>query len=79
MADAVTTSFLRVLGSICGTHEALAAGSAGLVGPVLGNVLVAGATGLVTLLCFVVALRLLINPGERDPNHPKYRILSADR
>jgi hypothetical protein len=42
-------------------------------------VLVAGGAGLVTLSCIAAALWMLIDPGERDPNHPKYRVLDADR
>ncbi|HLI11189.1 MAG TPA: hypothetical protein VKY65_06275 [Alphaproteobacteria bacterium] len=79
MADSVAASFVQTLENICGVHQALASGSAGSAGTVLGNILVAGAAGVVTLLCFAVALRLLIRPGERDSNHPKYRILRPDR
>ena len=37
-----------------------------------------GAAGLVTLACIAATLRMLIDPGERNPNHPKYRVLDAD-
>jgi hypothetical protein len=79
MADALASPLLGLWGAICAAPQELDAGHHGLAGPILGDVLVAGAAGIVTLLCFVVALRLLISPGERDPHHPKYRILSADR
>lgn len=79
MADPTATSILRALGNICGAHEALAPAHGALAAPLLGNILVAGAAGLVTVACFIVALRLLINPGERDPDHPKFRILDTDR
>jgi hypothetical protein len=42
-------------------------------------VLVVGVAGLITLNCIVAALSMLIAPGERDPDHPKYRVLDADR
>lgn len=86
MANGIATSILNALSSICGGHATLAvsagglpSASSGLPGPVLGNILVVSAAGLVTLFCFVIAFRLLISPGERDPSHPKYRILSDDR
>ncbi len=71
--------FLGLWGAICASPGEFAAGHHGVGGPILGNVLVAGAAGVVTLLCFAVALHYLISPGERDPDHPKYRILSPDR
>jgi hypothetical protein len=73
MSEAFISAPVWLWGAICGSANET--GSA----PVLGNVLVAGAAGLVTLFCFIVALRMLIAPGERNPNHPKYRILSPDR
>ncbi|MCC6193409.1 MAG: hypothetical protein IT518_02985 [Burkholderiales bacterium] len=51
----------------------------GFEGPLLGNVLVAGGAGLITLACVAAALRMLIRPGERDRHHPKYRVLDPDR
>jgi hypothetical protein len=51
----------------------------GITGPLAGNALVASVAGIVTLACIVVAWRMLVHPGERDPGHPKYRVLDADR
>lgn len=65
--------------TICAAPQDAGANPHALAGPFLGNVLVASLSGLVTVACFVVAMRLLIRPGEGDPKHPKYRILSADR
>ncbi len=79
MLSQLTTWFLLLWAQVCGSHEGLVASGHGLAGPVLGNILVASAAGVVTLVCFVAALRMIIRPGEHDPNHPKYRILSADR
>jgi hypothetical protein len=79
MIDTITAWVLSALGYLCSAPAAAAKDHHGLAGPLLGNVLVAGAAALVTLACIVVALRMLINPGERDPNHPKYRVLDADR
>lgn len=50
-----------------------------LAGPLLGNVLVIAFAGLVTVGCFLAAIGMLLRPGERDRNHPKYRVLRDDR
>lgn len=80
MTDMITAWILSALGYLC-TAPATpnGAGDHSLAGPLLGNVLVAGGAGLVTLSCIVAALWMLIEPGERDPNHAKYRVLEADR
>lgn len=78
MIDQITVWVLSVLGDLCSAPVS-AGGHHGLAGPLLGNVLVAAAAGLVTLASIVVALRMIINPGESDPSHPKYRVLDADR
>jgi len=80
MTDTITAWVLSALGYLCTAHAtASGAGDHSLAGPVLGNVLVVGGAGLVTLSCIVAALWMLIYPGERDPNHPKHRVLDADR
>lgn len=68
---------LRIGQQICGSHSEIAVNPSGA--PVIGNFIVASLAGLVTLLCFIVALRMLVSPKERDPDHPKYRVLSGDR
>ncbi|MGH6715346.1 MAG: hypothetical protein ACREDC_04045 [Bradyrhizobium sp.] len=78
MTDKITVWILSALGYLC-TAPATAGGHHHLAGPLLGNVLVAAVAALVTLASMVVALRMLIDPGESDPNHPKYRVLDADR
>ncbi|MGH6679625.1 MAG: hypothetical protein ACREDL_12025 [Bradyrhizobium sp.] len=78
MIDKITIWVLSALGDLC-TAPVTADGHHGLAGPLLGNVLVAAAAGLVTLVSIVVALRMIIDPGESDPKHPKYRVLDADR
>ncbi|MGY0574646.1 hypothetical protein ACTGJ9_029225 [Bradyrhizobium sp. RDM12] len=80
MTDTITAWILSALGYLC-TAPRIADGASdhSLAGPLLGNVLVAGGAGLVTLSCIAAALWMLIDPGERDPNHPKYRVLDADR
>ena len=75
MTDTITAWVLSALGYLCTSG----AGDHSLAGPLLGNVLVVGGAGLVTLSCIVAARWMLINPGERDLNHPKYRVLDADR
>jgi hypothetical protein len=80
MSDTITAWVLSALGYLCtAPTEAGTSGGHSVAGPLLGNALVAGAAGLVTLACIVAALWMLIDPGERDPNHPKYRVLDADR
>ena len=80
MTDTITASVLWTLGYLCtGPTAASGAGDHSLAGPLLGNVLVVGGAGLVTLSCIVAALWMLIDPGERDLNHPKYRVLDVDR
>ena len=78
MTDMITYWVLSALGYLC-TAPATAGGAGDHAGPLLGNVLVAGGAGLVTLSCIVAALWMLIDPGERNHNHPKYRVLDADR
>jgi hypothetical protein len=79
MIETITAWVLSALGYLCTAPAAADASGHSLAGPLLGNVLVAGAAGLVTLACIAATLRMLIDPGERNPNHPKYRILDADR
>jgi hypothetical protein len=79
MTDTITAWVLSALGDLCTAPAAAGAGGQSLAVPLLGNALVAGATGLMTLVCIAAALRMLIDPGERNPNHPKYRVLDADR
>lgn len=74
MTDTITAWVLSALGYLC-----TAPATASSAGPLLGNVLVVGGAGLVTLSCIVAALWMLIDPGERDPHHPKYRVLDVDR
>lgn len=50
-----------------------------LAGPFWGNVVIIALAGAVTLGCIVAMLRMLIRPGEHDPEHPKHRILRKDR
>lgn len=51
-------------------HHAMAAS--------LGNLIVAIVAGAITLACFAAMLWMLIHPGERDSQHPKYRVLRND-
>lgn len=44
-----------------------------------GNILIIAVFGLGTIACFVAAIMMLVRPGERDANHPKYRIMDDDR
>ncbi len=50
-----------------------------ITGPLIGRIIVAISFGSITLVCIGVALKMLFRPGERDPHHPKYRILRKDR
>ena len=80
MTDTITVWVLSALGYLCtAPATASSAGDHSLAGPLFGNVMVMGGAGLVTLSCIVAAMWMLIDPGERDLNHPKYRVLDADR
>ena len=46
---------------------------------VLANAALLAVVCTVTLGSIIAALFMLIRPGERNPQHPKYRILNADR
>jgi hypothetical protein len=54
-------------------------GSAATTVPVIWVYAVAGAAGIVTVGCIMAALKMLLQPGETAPDHPKRRILAADR
>jgi hypothetical protein len=45
----------------------------------LGNLVILVVFGVATVACFAAAIRMLLKPGETDPDHPKYRILHDDR
>lgn len=45
----------------------------------LGNLLIVAIFGLGTVACFAIAVRMLVRPGEKNPDHPKYRVLHDDR
>jgi hypothetical protein len=50
-----------------------------VTGPLLGNLLVAGIAGVVTMAVILAAIRMVIYPGEEASDHPKRRILDPDR
>jgi hypothetical protein len=54
-------------------------GSVATTVPTIWVYLVTGAAGMVTLGCILAALKMLVNPGETALDHPKRRILAADR
>ena len=54
-------------------------GSVATTVPTIWVYMVAGAAGMVTLGCIIAALKMLIDPGETALDHPKRRILAADR
>jgi hypothetical protein len=41
--------------------------------------LVSGSAGAVTFACILAMLKMLVQPGEMALDHPKRRILAADR
>jgi hypothetical protein len=45
--------------------------------PLGSAIVVAGA--IATVAAFAIAIRATLWPGERDPDHPKHRILRDDR
>jgi hypothetical protein len=50
-----------------------------LLDPFWGNVIIFAVAAAITLVCFVAMFWMLFRPGEKDPHHPKYRILRDDR
>lgn len=50
-----------------------------LAGHLLGNVVIIGVGGFVTIACFVLMFRMLVWPGETNRRHPKYDIFGDDR
>lgn len=50
-----------------------------LIGPLWGNVFIIAVAGVVTVICFVLMLRMLLRPGESDRHHPKQDILRDDQ
>ena len=50
-----------------------------LAGPLLGNTIIIGVAGAITVACFVAMFWMLIRPGEKDHRHPKYAVLRNDR
>ncbi|MEO8123213.1 MAG: hypothetical protein ABI633_04130 [Burkholderiales bacterium] len=50
-----------------------------MTGPLLGNLIIIGVGGLITLACFAAMFWMIFRPGERDPKHPKYDILNEDK
>ncbi len=49
-----------------------------LSGPLLGNLIIMGVGGIITLACFAAMFWMMFRPGETDATHPKYRILDDD-
>ena len=80
MIDRIAAALIDIGQSICGAHGPVqAAGEQGITGPLAGNLLVMAVVGAAALACIALALRMVLRPGETEPNHPKYGILSADR
>lgn len=50
-----------------------------LVGPLIGNTIIIGVAGVITLACFVAMFWMLLRPGEAGRDHPKRDILREDR
>lgn len=50
-----------------------------LTGPLIGNIIIIVVFGLGAIGCFVAAIAMLLNPGEKNKDHPKYRVLRDDR
>ena len=47
--------------------------------PTVWVYMVSGAAGAATLGCIAAAVKMLVYPGETALDHPKRRILAADR
>jgi hypothetical protein len=49
-----------------------------LIGPLWGNVIILTLAGAITVACFAAMFWMILRPGEKDPDHPKYDILTQD-
>lgn len=65
--------------TICGHSIVVPVNAQSPLWLVLANAALLAGVVLVTSGCIVAAAWMLIRPGERNPDHPKYRILDADR
>lgn len=65
--------------TICGPHIVVPVNAASPLWLVLVNILLLAGVLTISFGCIVAAIWMLIRPGERNPDHPKYRILNADR
>ncbi len=45
----------------------------------IGNLFIIIVFGLGAIACFAVAIVMLFRPGEKNRDHPKYRIMNDDR
>jgi hypothetical protein len=75
----IATIPLLLWSQVCAAHGEAAPGEHALAGPLVGNIIVAALAAIVTVACIIIAARMLIRPGEIDPDHPKHRILQPDR
>jgi hypothetical protein len=50
-----------------------------LAGPLIGNLIIIGIAGVITLGCFVAMFWMLVHPGETGQDHPKRAVLREDR
>lgn len=46
-----------------------------MAGPFWGNLIIIALSGVITIICFVLMVRMLVKPGEADRRHPKYSVL----
>ena len=49
-----------------------------MAGPLVGNLIIIGIAGAITLGCFVAMFWMLLRPGEAGYDHPKRTILRED-
>lgn len=64
--------------TICG-HSIAVPGPDSAAWLVLLNIVILVIPALVTAGSIIACVWWLVRPGERNPDHPKYRILAADR
>ncbi|MGH7070160.1 MAG: hypothetical protein ACREFO_09110 [Acetobacteraceae bacterium] len=78
MTDRLAHIIFTIDQTICG-HSIAVPGPGSPTWLVLVNIVVLVVPVLVTAATIVACFYFLIRPGERNEDHPKYRILSADR
>lgn len=79
MSNRMADIILTIDRSICGHAIALPSPETTSIWVVLVNAVLLALAVLITVGCIAAAIYFVIRPGEKNPDHPKYSILNADR